>query len=51
MDEFIKLLKETYDNDKKIQEIENLLNTAKNKVSTHFLYLLILISEKSYMLD
>lgn len=38
MDEFIKLLKETYDNDKKIQEIENLLNTAKNKASTHFLY-------------
>lgn len=38
MEEFIKLLNETYDNDKKIQTVELLLHTAQGKESKHFLY-------------
>lgn len=38
MDEFIKLLKTTYDNDKKIPAIEVLLHTANAKTSDHHLY-------------
>ena len=38
MDEFISLLKTTYDNDKKIAGIDVLLKTAMEKQSTHYLY-------------
>lgn len=38
MFEFIKLLKDTYDNDKRIQSIEALLKSIDQKKSNHYLY-------------